>query len=744
MYICIRSTHIRPLCAHSPALRTSARSTHIRSLYAHPPALFSDCLITRRSPVINAIYIVVRSGVIYGSERQVSHVHLDCMFQFIAVKRNISVSDLSPGDLVITSQLGTVLFAYNHWRAANLRALASFHDMPAGKPRSTAISEMAQEPDTSYLSVASAELKRSIIAEWERTMLTASVKDLICAVCARRTPVKQIRLVNCAEVDLGLLCNPHLPDRLQPETYNRAAYEGAILHPQGLTTLDQRGDMRVCNDCGAALKKNMLPRYALANWLYYAREKLPQRTENAFASATHLELMLVARARASVISYKFRQSSDNQATPGTHGHPTSQRYVKGNVAIHPQDATHLSNVLPPSNDVIRDSVCALFVGKRKPTKETIASLRPIVVRKSVVKDMIDFLTTHNPHYRVSREFHGYSQENMDNLLGERTAGLHEGVPCSMEVGHIEVNDAVEGATSSYVPGHEQGPGPDEDDMLMETVGYTDHDDTPVSYNDMKMKALAHCLRGRPFVQSQAGSELLPDFENSQLLSWLFPHLDPWGIGGFFEPRRSVKLTLDQQLKYLLSVEDSAFRDDPNFAFVYYNIRQKRAVYESVSFRVAASERDRVSSQLLNIDTASLDRLAAAFKDNPQYRAQNEEQAKILRLLQKVNVISHDLPGSNGYKVMLRNQIRALINHEGTPTLFITLNPSDRDHPLVRLYAGHEINLEDAMRGEELSRWQRTVLAAREPAACARFFDKIITNFIDIVLRFGRSGKGLFG
>ncbi|KAI9070017.1 hypothetical protein FKP32DRAFT_1670877 [Trametes sanguinea] len=41
---------------------------------------------------------------------------------------------------------------------------------------------MAQEPDTSYLSVASAELKRSIIAEWERTMLTASVKDLICAI----------------------------------------------------------------------------------------------------------------------------------------------------------------------------------------------------------------------------------------------------------------------------------------------------------------------------------------------------------------------------------------------------------------------------------------------------------------------------------------------------------------------------------------------------------------------------------
>ncbi|KAI9062002.1 hypothetical protein FKP32DRAFT_1574682, partial [Trametes sanguinea] len=601
----------------------------------------------------------------------------------------------------------------------------------------------SQESDTAHLEVANAELRRAIIAEWEHTMSTASVTDTVCSVCARRTEVSKSLFVKARKVDFSLLCNPGLPDMLQPTSYNREAYGGAILHPKGLTNPNERGDLQMCSECWAALKNNRMPKFALANWLYYAHEKLPTSAKEAFSEATQLERMLVSRARGSIISYKFSQLPGHPLN-GVIDHASSQRCIKGNIAIHPQDATHLNEVLPPSGDTIRDSVCAVFVGKTKPTKKTIESLRPVVVRKSRVKAMISFLIQHNPHYQLRDGFRGFSQSNLDNLFGPGTERTEEGVPCSMEVGHIQLNDAVEGATSTYVPGQDDVPGPDDNDMLMETVGYTEHDDSPISYHDMKMRALAHCLKGRGFLQSQAGSKLVPDFENDRLLSWLFPHLDPWGIGGFYEARRSVKLSLDQQLKYLLAVHDSPFRDDPDFAFVYYNIRQKRAVYESVTFRVSASERENVTAQLLSIDTKKLDRMIAAFKDNPHYQTQDEEEARIIRLLLRVNTVSHDLPGSNGYKIMLRNQIRALINHEGTPTLFVTLNPSDRDHPLVQLYAGHEVDVEDAMRGEELSRWRRTVLAAKSPSACARFFDKMISNFINVVLRFGREGKGLFG
>ncbi|OSD02450.1 hypothetical protein PYCCODRAFT_1367474 [Trametes coccinea BRFM310] len=233
--------------------------------------------------------------------------------------------------------------------------------------------------------------------------------------------------------------------------------------------------------------------------------------------------MLVSRARASHISYKFSELK---------GHPlygtdprVSQRCVKGNIAIHPQDATHLNDVLPPGNDVIRDTICAVFVGESKPTAENIAKLHPVLVRKSRVKSMIDFLITQNPHYSPDGNFKGFDQANLDALFGDGTAQVEEGIPCAMEIGHIQSNDAIAGSTEGYVPGQDAMPSSD-GDILTETVGYTDGDNSPVDYGSMTRKALMHCLHQGRFVQSQAGSRFVPDFENSELLSWLFPHLDP--------------------------------------------------------------------------------------------------------------------------------------------------------------------------------------------------------------------------
>jgi hypothetical protein len=67
---------------------------------------------------------------------------------------------------------------------------------------------------------------------------------------------------------------------------------------------------------------------------------------------------------------------------------------------------------------------------------------------------------------------------------------------------------------------------------------------------------------------------------------------------------------------------------------------------------------------------------------------------------------------------------------------VTLNPSDVDNAIVRLFSGEDINVEDEMRGEDLNHWKRKLVAAKNPAACALFFDKVITNFINIVLKYG--------
>lgn len=145
-----------------------------------------------------------------------------------------------------------------------------------------------------------------------------------------------------------------------------------------------------------------MPKYTLANFLYYGHETLPEDVRTAFQESTHVERMLVSWARASRISFRFCDIKGHQLEGTTRG--TSQSCIKGNVATHPQDAPHLNAVLPPSSDAIRDTICAVFVGKTKPTSKTIKSLRPVLARKSCVKKMIDFLTESNENYEVSDLF----------------------------------------------------------------------------------------------------------------------------------------------------------------------------------------------------------------------------------------------------------------------------------------------------------------------------------------------------
>ena len=604
----------------------------------------------------------------------------------------------------------------------------------------------AQTPSLKHLIVPSEDLKRAIAKEWEETVSTEALRDIICAVCARGVPPSKIQVVDSHRVDLELLRNESLPEAARPTSYNMEAYDRAILDSAGLASPNEKADMNICRECARDLiDEGKMPKYALANWLYYGHDALPPDVRLAFKEATWTERVLVSRARASRISLRFSQKPGHYLW-GSDGR-LSQRYIKGNVAIHPQDAVHLNESLPPTKEVIKDMICAIFVsGDTKVNRKNIEDLKPVpmLARKSRAKTMIQFLIEQNAHYAEDGSWGGFNQRNLDNLFSIEAGDVDGAIPCAMEIGCLQSNSAIEAATEGYLHMDESEQEGDGSEITMDSVGYSFSDGTPLDTREMKIRALKHCLSGGEYMESRQGSRFIPDFDNHALLSWLFPHLDPWGIGGFSDPRHLRPLSMEEQLKYLLSVYDSSFRNDPDFSFVYYNILQKKAVFDSVTFQVPASQRERVVDRLLAIDPATLDTLSQKFRADPQYHPQDEGEKEIVRILARVNAISHNLPGTDGYKVGLRNRIRSLINHLGTPTLFVTLNPSDREHPLVRLYAGENISLEDATRGVELSDWERNRLVAQNPAACAKFFHTMITSFINVILKYGQDRKGLFG
>ncbi|KAI0706471.1 hypothetical protein C8Q76DRAFT_566412, partial [Earliella scabrosa] len=599
------------------------------------------------------------------------------------------------------------------------------------------------------MQVADDTLKQDIIREWQESFKTSAFQHAVCACCARSVPEAQCAQVHPTAIDLTLLRNDLLPVKVRPSDYAFELYQRALLCLHGMSDRWTLSDINLCRTCHRELAtRGKMPKLSLANWLYYGIDALPASVSAAFKASSPFDRILVSRARGSRISYRFtelRKNKSFQPEPGRFADAaTAQRFVKGNILIMPQNSTTLNTVLPPPPAVIRDTVCALFIGKSKPTKDTIGKISPVLVRKSTVSTIIQFLVAENDHYACDTSFHGYSRENLDMLLDDDSSN-DVGVPCAMDIGFLQDSEVIRSTSSDYTHRDEDADVPPPGtELLMENVGYTCGDDTPVSYRNMKFRALNHCLTGGRFVQSQAGERFIPDFENPSLMTWMFPHLDPWGIGGFHHPQRTRPLTLEEQLRYLLELHDSPFAKDADFAFVYYNILQKKAVCDSVMFRVKASQQREIIQQLLAIDKNVLSSLMEKYKRNPGYETDIREELSLLSLVNKVSTVLHDLPGTSGYKIRLRNEIRALVAQKGTPAFFITLNPSDVQNPLVRLFAGRHVDLEHMMAGEEFTEWDRKLLVARNPAACAKFFHTMITSFVSIILRYGREDVGLFG
>ncbi|PPQ80410.1 hypothetical protein CVT26_004432 [Gymnopilus dilepis] len=482
-----------------------------------------------------------------------------------------------------------------------------------------------------------------------------------------------------------------------------------------------------------------MPKFALSNWLYYGKDELPTDVAAEFAAASVFERTLIARARSNSICCKFN-ASDDDSNNNRLSH--LRKGIRGNVMVAPLDAIRLYNVLPPNTDEHWDTMSTVIVGNKMPSKATITKLGPVLVRKSRVQKLLKFIIAHNPHYKEG-DCLSYSQKNLDQIHDEEDEPT---IPKSVLVGQLQKEQAMEDANSDYTPRNN-----DElietdkmDELVMENVSYTDGDQSATAYQSMKILALERCLSGKPFLTSGTGSSLVPDFNNPCILTWLFPHLDPWGIGGFYEPKRTVNISMKEQLEHLLKLDDRSFEEDTEFAFTFYNVLRKASVSRGVRFQVPKKEQNRIVEQLLTLDVKELNRFRDKVERDGRYKPVSEGERKIAALMKSITMTTRSLPGSNGYKTKMRDQIRAIINAKGSPTIFITINPSDVDHPLVRIFAGKDINLDDHLRGEDMESWERKVFAAKHPAASAMFFDFMIKGFIKIILAHESCSAGLFG
>ena len=393
-------------------------------------------------------------------------------------------------------------------------------------------------------------------------------QETACAVCAWLFPVTEVFPLLPTSAMLQLLQNDCIRADLLPTSYDLNVYGQAILRPEGMSSLQTPGVLRVCNGCQNALRASpgCQLRFVLTNFLYYATDRLPWTVLDAFEQLSPFDLMLISQCRSSTVTHHFvRHGSQGGYIP----EECAQRFNRGNVAIFPQDPGLLRDVLPPSSDDVRDTMCILFTGGfHRPSVEMLKRFGPVLVSKSKVQTMIDFLVNNNEWY----QFGGvqYSKENMESLLKPVHKGSDVGILRFLQVEHAEDGDAADEGGDVWVDA--------QDEMVMDNVTYTMGNYLPRSHESIKAHALVYALDRNRFLNSQAGTDYISD-NHPGFLSYLFPQLDPWGIDGFNHPGRtaSQRLLFECQVKCLLRQYRSPFVRNPMFAFICWNIIQKQLV-----------------------------------------------------------------------------------------------------------------------------------------------------------------------
>ena len=512
--------------------------------------------------------------------------------------------------------------------------------------------------------------------------------------------------------------SPHLPKSENPLGY-------ALLNPLGVHTnhLNEL-ILTLCKTCFTALKKNMTPSISLANRTFLGC--IP----NELKELTPVEESMIARCRAKCWVVQLNETEETLSLPFT------QRGMRGHIIIYPQHPQHIATVLPPSVEDIVTPVCVLFVGSKPPSQEWLQKkAKPLSVRREKVREALLWLKAHN---------HLYNDIVIDhNMLDS----LHHDQILPFHVEHVLNNEASDSLTSHYDPSINLAQGHHHErnnDIPFDNVVITDID-AHAPAHELRAAAVRHVKKkGGAYLQIPHDPEPVNEFNNPHLLPMCYPTLFPYGIGGFEDERRTVTLSFKAQAKHFFLLHDTRFQEHFSFLFTIFNMLQRRSLLLHTSLKVKRASFPIIANHFATVSPEAVHCVSERVSRGDSRTCNNEDERKVLRLMKEVQVVTSHVPGSSASRIVMRNEIRGLMMDLGLPSFYLTINPADVFHPLVKFLAGSNIDIDHLLPEQVPNYYEQSILVARNPVIAAQFFNIYIKTFISSILAYDPNHKNLEG
>ncbi|KAG1871225.1 hypothetical protein DFJ58DRAFT_722653 [Suillus subalutaceus] len=197
-------------------------------------------------------------------------------------------------------------------------------------------------------------------------------------------------------------------------------------------------------------------------------------------------------------------------------------------------------------------------------------------------------------------------------------------------------------------------------------------------------------------RNDEGNRSPGDTENPNHLLGTFPHLFPYGMGGF-ETACPCTVSYEAHAKWTMQYADRWFRQDLHFMFQVFGVIQKCQAFTQLTprdFLAASQEESR--KQLLSDPTVQL-------------------------LKHHLSAVCTKVVGTDESQTKVRSYIWGMMVMKNPPLLWITINPTDTHDPIAQVFAGEDIDLDqfDANTGPD-STW-RAFIVANDPYTAAKFF-----------------------